>query len=134
MPHVRSTPRSARVETHWLLDSGVLRSQGDRTALPFFAADLPLWILEGKQMARQDKRRVDKRKFNLETKVSSQRKPGRLLDKAEAAAYLNTSERHIQRLWAERRITGVKVGRKVRFRIDDLDAWIEAHTVREVDR
>lgn len=57
-----------------------------------------------------------------------------LLDKAEAAAYLGTTERHIQRLWAERRIPAVKVGRKVRFRVRDLDAWIDAHTVPEVTR
>lgn len=57
-----------------------------------------------------------------------------LLDKRGAAAYLGTSERHVQRLWAERRIPAVKVGRLVRFRVKDLDAWIAAHTVEAVER
>ena len=57
-----------------------------------------------------------------------------LLTKAQAAAYLGTTERHVQRMWVERRIPAVKVGRKVRFRIRDLEAWIEAHTVPEVKR
>ena len=57
-----------------------------------------------------------------------------LLDKRGAAAYLGTTERHVQRLWTERRIPAVKVGRKVRFRVRDLDAWIAAHTVEAVAR
>lgn len=58
-----------------------------------------------------------------------------LLDKAGAALYLGTSERHIQRLWHERRLPGVKLGpRKVRFRVRDLDQWISDNTVAAVDR
>lgn len=60
--------------------------------------------------------------------------PPALLDTSGAAAYLSTSERHIQRLWAERRIPGVKIGRKVRFRVTDLDNWIRSNTVEAVDR
>jgi len=48
-----------------------------------------------------------------------------LLDLAQAAKYLGTSERHVRRLWQERRIAGVKVGRRVRFTRRDLDAFIE---------
>lgn len=55
-----------------------------------------------------------------------------LLDTRGAAAYLGTTARHVQRLWTERRIPAVKVGRKVRFRVTDLDAWIAAHTVEAV--
>ena len=51
-----------------------------------------------------------------------------LLRVAEAAAYLNTSERHVRRLRAEHRLRYVKVGAKLRFRRDDLDAFIAANT------
>ena len=50
---------------------------------------------------------------------------GALLDLAQAASYLGTSERHVRRLWQERRIAVVKVGRRVRFTRADLDAFIE---------
>jgi excisionase family DNA binding protein len=42
----------------------------------------------------------------------------------EAAAYLNTSERFVRRLIAERRIAFHHVGRHVRFARSDLDAWL----------
>ena len=61
------------------------------------------------------------------TRSGPQSRESSLLTKAQAAAYLGTTERHVQRLWNERRIPAVKVGRKVRFRIRDLEAWIEAH-------
>ena len=48
-----------------------------------------------------------------------------LMDYAEAAAYLGTSERHVRGLWQERRLTAVKVGRRVRFAKADLDAFID---------
>ncbi len=67
------------------------------------------------------------------TAISVQINPA-LLDKTAAAEYLGTSVRHVQRLWAERRIPAVKLGRKVRFRVADLDAWISANTVEAVER
>ena len=70
---------------------------------------------------------------NSKTTMSVQIDPA-LLDKTAAAAYLGTTERHVQRLWAERRIPAVKIGRKVRFRVSDLDSWIAAHTVEAVER
>jgi len=48
-----------------------------------------------------------------------------LFDQQQAAAYLNTTERHIRILWQERRITAVKIGRRVRFTKEDLDAYID---------
>ena len=51
-----------------------------------------------------------------------------LLGVADAAAYLNTSERHVRRLRAEHRIRYVKVGAKLRFRREDLDGFISANT------
>ncbi len=58
-------------------------------------------------------------------------RPG-LLDYPEAAGYLGTTERHVRRLWQERRLTGVRVGRKVRFRQIDLDLYVESQRVEAV--
>ena len=51
-----------------------------------------------------------------------------LLGVADAAVYLNTSERHVRRLRAENRLRYVKVGAKLRFRRNDLDGFIAANT------
>lgn len=45
-------------------------------------------------------------------------------DWTSGAEYLNITERHLQRLWAERRISGSKIGRFVRFTRDDLDEFV----------
>jgi excisionase family DNA binding protein len=47
----------------------------------------------------------------------------------ETAEYLNTSERFVRRLIAERRIAFHHVGRHVRFALADLDAWLAASRV-----
>ena len=52
---------------------------------------------------------------------------------AQAAAYLNVSERFVRRLVAERRIAFHKVGHFLRFRADDLDAFLEAGRVEPVE-
>lgn len=49
-----------------------------------------------------------------------------------AASFLCTSPRHVRRLWQERRLAGVKVGRAVRFTEADLLAYIERHRVESV--
>ncbi len=49
-----------------------------------------------------------------------------LLDVAGAAAYLGVSEAFIRRLVLERRVRYYKVGKFVRFRPFDLDAFVEA--------
>ena len=54
------------------------------------------------------------------------------LTKTEAAKYLNVSERYIDRLWAERRITAIKYGRLIRFQKSDLDAFIKASRIEAV--
>lgn len=56
-----------------------------------------------------------------------------LLLPTEAAAKLRVSEKTLSRL----RKSGLKfvlVGRSIRYREDDLDAYIEAHTVQEGPR
>ncbi len=52
-----------------------------------------------------------------------------LLDEQEAANYLSTSPRHVRELWSRRELAGVKVGRLVRFRVEDIDAYIAGHRV-----
>jgi excisionase family DNA binding protein len=50
----------------------------------------------------------------------------------ETAAYLNTSERFVRRLIAERRIAFHHVGRHVRFALSDLDEWLAARRVEPI--
>ena len=50
-----------------------------------------------------------------------------LLDIAAVARWLGTSERHIRRLVAERRIPFVKVGHLIRFVPSEVEAWLEAN-------
>jgi excisionase family DNA binding protein len=49
-----------------------------------------------------------------------------LLDVAGAAAYLGVSEVFVRRLVLQRRVRYFKVGKFVRFRPPDLDAFVEA--------
>lgn len=52
----------------------------------------------------------------------------------EAAIYLGTTERHVRRLVAERRIPFLRLaGSRIRFFPSDLDAWLETQRV-EVTR
>jgi excisionase family DNA binding protein len=50
----------------------------------------------------------------------------------ETAVYLNTSERFVRRLLAERRIAFHHVGRHVRFALSDLDEWLLAGRVEPI--
>ena len=57
----------------------------------------------------------------------SDQRPTDLLDTGEAAAYLHLSPRTLERY----RVTGegprfLKLGRRVLYRRDDLDTWIES--------
>ena len=56
----------------------------------------------------------------------------RYLTVAETAAYLNTSERFVRRLVAERRVAFHHVGRHVRFAASDLDAFVQAGRVEPI--
>lgn len=47
---------------------------------------------------------------------------------AQLACYLGDTERHIRKLIFERRIPVVRVGGKVRFNLDAIDAWLDEHT------
>lgn len=46
----------------------------------------------------------------------------------QAADYLHVSERQLRRLVANRRIGFVKLGNYTEFTVDQLDAYIAAHT------
>lgn len=48
---------------------------------------------------------------------------------AEAAKYLNATERWLRRAVFERRVPYYKLGRLVRFDPDDLDRYLEANRV-----
>jgi excisionase family DNA binding protein len=52
----------------------------------------------------------------------------------EAAEYLGTGVRFVRRLVAERRIPFHKVGKFVRLKIDDLEAFASAGRVEAFDR
>lgn len=67
------------------------------------------------------------------TSRSTNARTDRLLTPAEAADYLNTSERFIRRLIAERRITFVKLGRHVRLAESDLIDFIEAGRITSLN-
>ncbi len=64
----------------------------------------------------------------MPTHISPGEEP-RALNIDRAAAYLDTSVRHMRRLAAERRLPYVKVGGKVRFLPEDLDAFLQAGRV-----
>lgn len=59
----------------------------------------------------------------------SQDQPLGLLNIKKSADRLGTTERWMRRAVAERRLPFVKVGRQVRFRPEDLDAYIERQLV-----
>ncbi|MEV0678072.1 helix-turn-helix domain-containing protein [Actinosynnema sp. NPDC050436] len=51
----------------------------------------------------------------------------------EAAEYMSTTVRFIRRLIAERRVPFHRLGRLIRFKRADLDAFIEAGRVEAFD-
>ncbi len=55
--------------------------------------------------------------------------PTPLMDLVEVAERLGVNQRHVRRLVAERRIAFHNVGHFLRFRADDLDAFLEAGRV-----
>jgi excisionase family DNA binding protein len=59
---------------------------------------------------------------------------GRPLTLSESAIYLNVTERYMRRLVVERRIPYLKVGRLLRFRPKDLDAYLESCVIDAIAR
>ena len=56
-----------------------------------------------------------------------------LLDKPAAAERLGTTKRHIEDLVTRREIPFVRVGRLIRFKPADLDAWVQANRTEATD-
>ncbi len=52
-----------------------------------------------------------------------------LLTVKDAAACLNTTERHLREMIYQRRVPFIKVGRLVRIDSGDLDKWIDSRRV-----
>lgn len=52
----------------------------------------------------------------------------------ETAEYLNTSQRFVRRLIAERRIAFHHIGRHVRIALSDLDLWLSSNRVEAINR
>lgn len=55
--------------------------------------------------------------------------PTALLDKDQTAERLNIGRWHLERLIRDREIPFVKVGRLIRFKPDDIDAWLDEHRI-----
>ncbi len=53
----------------------------------------------------------------------------RLLTVKDAAAYLSMSEQALYQLVHRRGIPVVRIGRALRFDLDSLDDWIQAHLI-----
>jgi excisionase family DNA binding protein len=68
-----------------------------------------------------------------DTSAKAQR-PHDLVDVAGAAAYLNTSARHVRRLVSERRLPHFKLGAKVRLSAADLDDFLASSRVEAPNR
>ena len=56
----------------------------------------------------------------------------KLLDVAGAAAHLDVSEAFIRRIVFEKRVRYYKVGKFVRFRTEDLDAFVDGGRIEPV--
>ena len=56
----------------------------------------------------------------------------KLVDVGTAADYLGTSETALRRMVHRRQVPHLKIGRRVRFSLTDLDAWIQAHVVEAI--
>ncbi len=54
-----------------------------------------------------------------------ERKARRIVDIDGAAEHLTVSVRYVRTLVADRRVPHLKVGKYVRFDLDELDAWLD---------
>lgn len=60
----------------------------------------------------------------------AERKARRLVDLAGVAEYLHDNQRHIKNLIQKRQIPFVRLGRSLRFDLDEIDAWLDANSVK----
>jgi excisionase family DNA binding protein len=52
--------------------------------------------------------------------------PPKIMNVAEAAMYVGISERYLRSLIADRNIKAARIGKRLVFRLVDLDRWIES--------
>ena len=62
----------------------------------------------------------------MASEFSSEGRRKRLLTSKEAARYLGISERHLWAITASGDLPCIKVGRSVRYAIDDLNGYIDS--------
>lgn len=67
---------------------------------------------------------------NVDRRDNSRHTTQPLLDGSEVAARLGVTARTVRELWARGKLSGVKVGRRVRFTEEDLADFIERNRVR----
>jgi excisionase family DNA binding protein len=65
---------------------------------------------------------------NTSTSVVAPAPTRHLLTIKEGCAYIGVSERFVRELLAQRQLPAVRLGRSVKLRQTDLDAYIEAST------
>ena len=73
---------------------------------------------------------------DMDTYGEAEEAPGmapQTLDVSQAACYLGITDRFVRKLIEQRRIAFLKVGRLVRFRADDLDAYLDSCRVEALD-
>ena len=58
----------------------------------------------------------------------------RLMTAGELAEYLSVPRGSIYNMVYERRIPHIKLGRRVRFRRDEIDRWLEERRVEAIER
>lgn len=56
--------------------------------------------------------------------------PAALLTYADVAERFATSERHVRLLQEKKQLPSVRIGRLVRFRAEDVDAYVESQVSR----
>jgi excisionase family DNA binding protein len=56
--------------------------------------------------------------------------PAALLTYADVAERFATTERHVRQLQERKQLPSVRVGRLVRFRAEDVDAYVESQAGR----
>ena len=67
----------------------------------------------------------------LEMKFTRHGLPTAVLDIREASAYLGVAEITLRRMVQRGEVPHTRIGRAIRFRVADLDAYLEANTSRK---
>lgn len=60
--------------------------------------------------------------------MEHQLNPDPLVDVSGAAVFMNTSDRHVRLLISKQAITVTRIGNKVRFKLSDLNNYLDSQT------